>query len=80
MGVPDLLNDYVAWRETDQQRVVQFTDKLVRYFDMPGVTTAIARGTGLAAFDVLPFAKRELARQTMGQAGRMTRLARGLPL
>lgn len=39
-----------------------------------------ARGAGLLLFDMLPGAKRALARHTMGMAGPMTRLARGLPL
>ncbi len=80
VGTTELVQAYVDWRQDDQRRVVQFTDSLIRYFSVPGMTAAAARGLSLAAFDVLPVAKRELARQTMGQAGRMTRLARGLPL
>jgi len=80
MGVAELVQAYADWRQEDQQRVVQFTDRLIRLFGVPGMTAAAARGLSLAAFDVLPAAKRELARQTMGLSGRMTRLARGLPL
>lgn len=79
-GSAGLVDDYVAWRESDQRQVVQFTDGLIRLFGMPGELAGHARGAGLAAFDVLPGAKQELARQTMGLAGRMSRLARGLPL
>jgi 2-octaprenyl-6-methoxyphenol hydroxylase len=79
-GSPDLLNRYAEWREDDQHRVVEFTDGLIRMFGIPGEPASILRGLSLAAFDVLPPVKRELARRTMGQAGRMTRLARGLPL
>ena len=79
-GAALLIDDYVAWRAADQRQVVQFTDGLIRLFGMPGELAGHARGAGLAAFDILPGAKQELARQTMGLAGRMSRLARGLPL
>ena len=79
-GSAALLDQYVAWRESDQQRVVQFTDGLIRLFGLPGELAAHARGAGLAAFDIWPGAKQELARQTMGLAVRASRLARGLPL
>jgi 2-octaprenyl-6-methoxyphenol hydroxylase len=36
------------------------------------------RGLGLFAFDLLPGAKPLLARHTMGLAGRVPKLARGL--
>ena len=38
------------------------------------------RGLGLVAFDLVPGAKALLARHTMGTAGRLPRLARGLDL
>jgi 2-octaprenyl-6-methoxyphenol hydroxylase len=79
-GTPAMLAEYVDWRTSDQRNVVQFTDGLIRLFGVGGDASAAARGLSLAAFDVLPGAKQELARQTMGLAGRMTRLARGLPL
>ena len=79
-GAAVLIDDYVDWRAADQHQVVQFTDGLIRLFGMPGELAGHARGAGLAAFDILPGAKQELARQTMGLAGRMSRLARGLPL
>lgn len=77
-GNPGLLRRYADWRRPDQKRVVAFTDGLVRGFDRR--TPGPLRGMGLLVFDSLPGAKRLLARQTMGLAGRRTRLARGLPL
>jgi 2-octaprenyl-6-methoxyphenol hydroxylase len=79
-GDPALLASYVEWRSPDQAKVVRFTDGLIRLFGVPGEPIAAGRGLALAAFDMLPGAKQELARQTMGLAGRMTRLARGLSL
>jgi 2-octaprenyl-6-methoxyphenol hydroxylase len=71
---------YEAWRRRDQRNVVGFTDGLVRLFDLPLAATGAARGMGLLLFDLAPGAKRMLARNTMGMAGTLTRLGRGLPL
>jgi 2-octaprenyl-6-methoxyphenol hydroxylase len=79
-GRNETLQAYTDWRQSDQRRVVKFTDGLIRLFGVPGDAAATARGLSLAAFDILPGAKQELARQTMGLAGKMSRLARGLPL
>ena len=79
-GSADLLAAYAEWRKGDQARVVRFTDSLIRVFGIDAAPVSIGRGIGLAALDVLPGAKHELARQTMGLAGRLSRLARGLRL
>jgi 2-octaprenyl-6-methoxyphenol hydroxylase len=79
-GAAAVLAKYSDWRQSDQSKVVGFTDSLIRLFGIPGAPVSIGRGVGLAAFDLLPGAKRELARQTMGLSGRLTRLARGLRL
>jgi 2-octaprenyl-6-methoxyphenol hydroxylase len=79
-GAPEVLQQYRGWRHDDQRNVVAFTDGLVRLFDVPLNSLGAARGLGLLAFDMMPGAKRLLARQTMGLGGRLTRLARGLPL
>jgi 2-octaprenyl-6-methoxyphenol hydroxylase len=75
-----LLARYAAWRRDDQSRSVEFTDGLVRLFTNPFTPVKAARGAGLVALDLLPFAKEALARRSMGLAGRLPRLARGLPL
>ena len=77
-GAPDLLARYAAWRRPDQRKVVTFTDGLIRLFDRKGMGPL--RGLGLLMFDTAPGAKRLLARETTGLAGRRSRLARGLPL
>ncbi len=79
-GAPEVLLQYREWRRDDQRKVVAFTDGLVRLFDVPLASLGSVRGLGLLAFDMMPGAKRLLARQTMGLGGRLTRLARGLPL
>jgi len=79
-GDAAILQRFSEWRRSDQRKVVAFTDGLVRLFDLQRPGFGLARGLGLAAFDLVPGAKRTLAHQTMGLGGRLTRLARGLPL
>jgi 2-octaprenyl-6-methoxyphenol hydroxylase len=76
----ELLGRFAAWRAEDRQGVTRFTDGLVKLFgsDLPGV--GLVRNFGLLLFDLSPAAKRALSRVSWGFAGRMPRLARGLPL
>ena len=80
VGAAAPLDRYAAWRAADRARVSTFTHGLIQLFgeSLPGA--GLSRGLGLVAFDLLPGAKALLARQTMGKAGRLPRLARGLPL
>jgi len=80
VGAAELLERYATWRAADRQRVSSFTHGLIQLFgeSAPGIGTG--RGLGLMVFDLLPGAKGLLARQTMGKAGRLPRLARGLKL
>jgi len=80
IGRRSLLSDYEAWRAKDQKIVAAFTHGLIRIFSLPLPGFGLARGAGLLAFDVVPGAKRLLARHTMGRAGRLPRLARGLSI
>lgn len=80
VGDTALLEHYRRWRADDQRRVSRFTHGLIHLFGEPAPGAGIGRGFGLMAFDLLPGAKALLARQTMGKAGRLPRLARGLPL
>ena len=78
--IGELLARFAAWRAEDRQGVTRFTDGLVKLFgnDTPGV--GLVRNFGLLLFDLSPAAKRALSRVSWGFAGRMPRLARGLPL
>jgi 2-octaprenyl-6-methoxyphenol hydroxylase len=80
MMLDDLLGKFSAWRDEDRRGVTRFTDSLVRLFgsDTPGL--GLVRNFGLLLFDLSPVAKRALSRVSWGFAGRMPRLARGLPL
>jgi len=76
----ELLARFSAWRAEDRQGVTRFTDGLVKLFgsELPGL--GLVRNFGLLLFDLSPAAKRALSRVSWGFAGRMPRLARGLPL
>jgi 2-octaprenyl-6-methoxyphenol hydroxylase len=80
LGDPALLRAYSTWRRRDQWAVAGFTHGLIRLFGVAAPCAGFVRGAGLLAFDVSPGAKAALARHTMGRAGRLPRLARGVPL
>jgi 2-octaprenyl-6-methoxyphenol hydroxylase len=75
-----LLRAYQEWREEDRRRIVAFTDGLVRLFAAPLASMRGLRSLGLLAFDTLPPAKAAMSRLSVGAAGRVPRLARGVPL
>ena len=79
-GDAEVLRRYVDWRRTDRGALIAFTDGLVRLFGNPFGPVRAARALGLLLFDATPAAKSALARLSLGFAGRLPRLARGLPL
>lgn len=80
IGDSMVLRKYAEWRQADQQRVVLFTDSMVHLFSQPFLPVVCARDAGMLAMDLCPPAKRWFGRLTMGRAGRLPRLARGLRL
>ena len=80
LGSRTVLQAYLDRRKTDQRRIARFTDSLVSVFGSRLLPLRLARGLGLLAFDLCPPAKRLLVRQSMGLAGSVSRLGRGLPL
>jgi len=79
-GGAEVLAQYDDWRRADQKKVIAFTDGLVRLFTNPLAPVRGARNAGLIMFELMPGAKRLFARHTMGRAGKLPRLARGVPL
>jgi 2-octaprenyl-6-methoxyphenol hydroxylase len=79
LGDLHVLQRYAAWRQSDQQRVALFTDTMVRLFGQSLPPVAWLRDGGMLALDLCPPAKRWFGRLTMGRAGRLPRLALGLP-
>jgi 2-octaprenyl-6-methoxyphenol hydroxylase len=78
--VDGLAAAYDAWRAGDRREIIAFTDALVRLFANPLRVVQGARNLGLLAFDLLPPAKAALASLSIGGAGRIPKLARGVPL
>ncbi len=80
LGDPAVLRSYTDWRARDNRVIATFTDGLIRLFANDFPPLAVLRNLGLIAVDLLPPVKRRFVRVTSGLAGRLPRLARGLPL
>ena len=80
IGAAETLARYEQWRRGEQRGVALATDGLARLFSNPLKTLRVGRNLGLLAMELLPGAKRPLARAAMGMIGRQPRLARGVPL
>jgi 2-octaprenyl-6-methoxyphenol hydroxylase len=80
IGDNTVLSRYADWRQTDQRRVVAFTDGMIRLFGHSLPPVAWLRDAGMLALDTCPPAKRWFGRLTMGRTGRLPRLARGVEL
>ena len=77
---PELLQRYAAWRKSDQSKLVGFTDGLVRLFSNNSGPVGMLRDFGMLGFDFVPGVRSLFAKHTMGLAGRLPRLSRGVPL
>lgn len=64
-GAAELLARYAARRRADRWATVGITDTLVNLFSNDNPLLRHARGAGLVALDLLPIARRLLARQMM---------------
>ena len=80
IGQLQLLQRYAGWRKRDHDRVVTFTDGLVRLFSNDFLPLSVSRNLGLLATDLVPPVKRLITKQAMGLSGKLPRLARGLGL
>jgi 2-octaprenyl-6-methoxyphenol hydroxylase len=78
IGDAAVLDRYAAWRRADQMKLVSFTDGLARLFTTARAPLRTLRDVGMLAFDLVPGVRREFARHTMGLAGRLPRLSRGV--
>lgn len=80
IGQQAMLQHYASLREQDIKNVYRFTDALVKTFSNAITPLAHLRSLSLFMVDVLPDIKHQLATQSMGLNGRLTRLNRGLRL
>lgn len=79
-GSEQLLARYASWRREDQNKLVHFTDSLVRLFSTKRRALRVLRNVGMIGFDLVPGVRSLFAKHTMGLAGRLPRLSRGMPL
>lgn len=79
-GKSAILENYATWRASDHKKVVRFTDGVVRLFADQRPSVRILRNIGMLAFDLIPGARNLFARHTMGLAGRLPRLSRGVSI
>ena len=80
IGRQAMLQEYAQLREQDIKRVYRFTDTLVKTFSNNISVLGHVRSLSLLVTDVLPDIKHQLAKQSMGLSGRLSRLNRGLRL
>lgn len=80
IGSIGVMDRYWQWRERDVYRVGQFTDGLIRTFANNSLPLVLLRDTVLVALDLMPPAQQFLVKRTMGLAGKLPRLARGMAL
>jgi 2-octaprenyl-6-methoxyphenol hydroxylase len=73
-----LLERYADWRRSDQRKLVRFTDSLVRLFGSERPPLRVLRNIGMLGFDLVPGVRSLFAKHTMGLAGRLPRLSRGV--
>ena len=75
-----LLERYADWRRSDQKKLVRFTDSLVKLFGSERPPLRVLRNIGMLGFDLVPGVRSLFAKHTMGLAGRLPRLSRGVPV
>ncbi len=80
LGRISVLQTYLQWREQDQKRITHLTNGIITLFDARLPFAKKARGLGMLMTDLLSPIKKRLARRTMGIAGRLPKLARGIRL
>ena len=71
---------YADWRRSDQKKLVHFTDNLVRLFGSKRAGIRTLRNIGMLGFDLVPGVRNVFAKHTMGLAGELPRLSRGVPI
>jgi 2-octaprenyl-6-methoxyphenol hydroxylase len=80
IGCASLLEAYADWRRADQVKLVRFTDSIINLFGDARGSMRTLRNLGMLGFDLVPGVRRMFAKHTMGLAGRLPRLSRGVPL
>ena len=79
-GAAAMLQRYAEWRRADQEKLVRFTDGLVKLFGSRRRPLRALRNVGMLGFDLIPGVRSTFAKHTMGLAGHLPRLSRGVPV
>ncbi len=79
-GAITLLEKYASWRRSDQRKLVRFTDSVVKLFGTERRPLRTLRNIGMLGFDLVPGVRSVFAKHTMGLAGKLPRLSRGVPI
>ena len=78
-NIGKIMNDYAIWRKSDHQKLGYFTDGLVKIFGSKHSSIGVIRNLGMLGMDFIPGFRKLFVRHTMGLAGRLPRLSRGVP-
>lgn len=73
IGAEDFLKNYAALRKRDHDRVIGFTDAVVKIFSNEWIAMAAARNLGLTLLDHIPIVKTVFTRHAMGLTGNIPR-------
>jgi 2-octaprenyl-6-methoxyphenol hydroxylase len=79
-GSTEILNHYLAQRKQDQKRIIHLTHSLVGIFSNNLLPAVFARNMGMIVLDRTEWLKKVFTKQALGLAGKVPRLACGLPL
>ena len=79
-GRASILEAYADWRKEDQTNLVHFTNGIVQLFGDQRPSIRVLRNIGMIGFDLVPGVRKLFAKHTMGLAGLLPRLSRGVPL
>lgn len=79
-GDSTILENYAEWRAADHRKLVRFTDGVVHLFGDSRGPVKLLRNLGMLGFDLIPGVRKAFAKHTMGLAGKLPRLSRGVPL
>ena len=80
LGTDAVLNKYVQWRKCDQDRISRLTLSIAKSFEIKLPFARHVRGLGLLMTDIISPLKNRVATLTLGLAGKLPKLVRGLPL
>jgi len=76
IGEPAFLDSYAKARQIDHDKVINFTDGLVRVFSNDWLPVIISRNTALILLDHVNSVKSLVTQHAMGLGGRLQRLGK----